>query len=65
MMKDNVKQLVSIPAGKNPLIYDLYHMGTYVASNVLVMHYTHPTEKAKYVIVVNTETGQRLRINVE
>src|SRR5581483_8934669 len=54
--------LPPIPAGESPFIHDAYHMGAQVASNVYIMHETHKTQKAKYIIVVNTETGERSRI---
>lgn len=51
-----------IPAGANPFNHDYYHMGTYVASNVAIMHATHDDQRATYVIVINRETGERVRV---
>lgn len=39
-------------------------MGTRVAKNVMIMHPTHDTELAGYIIVVNTLTGERLKVSL-
>lgn len=52
----------SIPAGDNVFLHDVYHMGTRVAKNVIIMHATHNTEVAKYVIIVNEATGERMKV---
>lgn len=55
-------QLPSIPANSNPFDYDLYNMGTRVASNCIIMHSTHSTQDAASVIVINTVTGERTKV---
>ena len=57
-----LQEMESIPANSNPFHHDAYHMGTKVADNVYIMHATHSHEKAKYIIVVNSETGERNRV---
>jgi hypothetical protein len=57
-----IVSLDGIPPNSNPFDHDMYNMGTRIASNVMVMHETHPTQKAKYIIIVNTETGERLKV---
>lgn len=60
-----IENMEPFPAGENPFRHDLYHMGTRLGTNCIVMHSNHPTEKAKYLIVVNIETGERARIGFE
>jgi hypothetical protein len=48
----------------NPFCQDLYHMGFYVGLNVAVMHSNHSREFCRYLIVVDLETGERLRIEL-
>lgn len=55
-------KLESFPAGENPFLHDIFNMGTSIAKNVMIMHRTHDTEKADYFIIVNTETGERLKV---
>lgn len=59
----DISVLDPIPPNSNPFKYDMYNMGTRVSSNVMIMHETFNEQKAKYIIVVNTETGERLRID--
>jgi hypothetical protein len=59
-----VETMESIPAKSNPFVRDGYHMGTRVASNVVVMHATFDAQCASYIIVVNTDTGERMRITM-
>ena len=58
------EKLTPIPPNSNPFHHDAYHMGTRIASNVCIMHATHPHEKANYVIIVNTLTGERTKVTV-
>lgn len=52
----------SIPPGANPFHHDQFNMGTKIASNVTIMHPSFPEQETEYVIVVNTKTGERLRV---
>jgi len=58
----HVQNMEPFPPKSNPFYHDIYNMGTVIAENITVMHESHPTDKAKYIIVVNTETGERLKI---
>lgn len=58
-----IKEKKRIPPHTNPFLYDYYNMGTQVASNVIVMYNTHKKDKAKYIIIVDTDTGERLEID--
>jgi hypothetical protein len=60
--KMEIETLESFPAGGNPSLYDKFHMGTYVSSNVLIMHKTFEHERADYIIICNVETGQRIKV---
>ena len=57
----NVKALGSFPPDSNPFNHDLYHMGTEIGKNVIVMYANHPGEQCDYLIVVNRETGERMQ----
>jgi hypothetical protein len=55
----------SFPAGENPFHHDAYHMGhmgTPIASNALIMHENFHDQRAKYIIICNLETGERLSV---
>jgi hypothetical protein len=56
-----VVQLTPIDPG-NPFLSDAFHMGTQVGNNVTVMYWRFPTEHHDYLIVVDTSTGERIRI---
>lgn len=60
-----IKKLDSIPAGDNPFLHDAFHMGTPVASNIMIMHGTHSNQRASYIIIVNTETGERHQVTFD
>lgn len=47
----------------NPFQHDFYHMGTFVGRNVAIMYERHDHDDQGYIIVINTLTGERLRIN--
>lgn len=57
-----IEKMESIPPKSSPFQYDAYHMGTGIADNVCIMHKTHSNEKAYYIIIVNTETGERSKV---
>ena len=48
----------------NPFLHDLYNMGTPVAANCMIMHGTHPSQIASYVIIVDTFTGKRVKVHL-
>jgi hypothetical protein len=60
-----VTKLEPFPPGANPYTQDAYNMGTSIGNNVEVMYDKHPSQHASYLIVVNKETGERLRIEVD
>jgi hypothetical protein len=51
-----------IPPGSNPFNHDFFNMGTPIGTNVMIMYGATEKEEAKYIIVVNLKTGERLRI---
>jgi len=57
-----VQQKENIPAG-NPFLWDAYNMGITVGKNCTVMMGNHTNEVCTYLIVVNTDTGERILIN--
>ena len=60
--KLQAEPMESIPPGENPFNRDLDNMGTWIAKNILVMYPTHPTQNGKFVIIVRTDTGDRMKI---
>jgi len=56
-----IEHLKSIEPG-NPYKSDLYHMGTQIGKNVIVMYANHTSEQQDYIIIVNPETGERIKI---
>ena len=63
-----ITTLDSFPAGDNPFKHDMYHMGTYLGGSghdmdVCIMFAKH--EHNDYIIVVDTVTGQRIKINFD
>ena len=41
---------------------DCYHMGHKLGTNVDLLFATHPSEKMKYVILVDTDTGESIKV---
>lgn len=58
-------QMLEWPPGCKPFEEDPYHMGTQIGSNCFVMMPNYPTEVCKYLIVVDTVTGSRIRIEFD
>lgn len=58
-------QLEPIEPNKNPFIDDVSNMGTRIASNVMVMHHTHGNEYARYIIIIDLTTGERMSVHFE
>ena len=48
----------------NPFLHDAYHMGVQIGSNVVIMMDNHKVQPCKYFIVVNTDTGERIKITL-
>lgn len=61
----HTKLLPPIPPNSNPFDADHYNMGTKVGTNCTIMYGNHPDEKCNYLIIVNTETGERVRVALE
>lgn len=57
-----MNKMKSIPAGKNPFRYDPSHMGTVLGKNLTVMYPNHDSEKCPYIILINTETGEKQKV---
>lgn len=49
----------------NPFRQDLFHMGTKLGSNVTILHRNFDSQEAKYLIIVNTKTGERMKLEFE
>lgn len=56
------RTMESFPPNENPFHHDSYRMGTYLGKNVCIMYEKHNTETQPYIVVVNTETGERMSI---
>lgn len=57
-----VTKISSINPG-NPFLSDFEHMGVQLGTNIMAMMMTHTTQKMTHLIIVDMETGERLRID--
>lgn len=48
----------------NPFLSDIYHMGVRLGTNCMVMMANHDNTVCKYLIIVDTTTGERVRIDI-
>lgn len=60
-----IQDLPLQPKHENPFLHDFYHMGQSLGKNLVVMYSKHKDEKQPYIILVNTDTGQRIKIHIE
>jgi len=56
-----VKEMEKINSG-NPFLGDAFHMGVQIGTNCHVMMPNFESEFCKYLIVVDTTTGERIKI---
>jgi hypothetical protein len=42
---------------------DMFNMGQEMGNNVFMLFHAHSTEKARYIILVNTETGESVKVS--
>lgn len=59
-----VEKMPSTPAKENPFLHDLYHMGTQLGSNIMAMFANHSDKEMKYLILINCDTGKRIKIRM-
>lgn len=59
-----ISKMDSIPAGENPFWHDHFNMGEMIGTNITIMFPCHQTEYCSYLIIVNTDTGERIRVNI-
>jgi hypothetical protein len=57
-----IDEIESIPPKENPFLHDLVNMGTRLGTNLMVMYENFEDQKAPFLIVVNMETGERVRL---
>ena len=60
-----ISRLNSFPPNTNPYTHDLFNMGCSVGNNIEVMYAAATSERAKYLIVINKETGERIKLEFE
>ena len=60
-----VEKLDRFPANENPFWHDAYRMGERVGHNVMLMIENFPEDRCKYVILVNMETGERIKVSFD
>ena len=60
-----VRTLEPFPANENPFLHDWYHMGVRLGTNIVVMMENHDNQPCPYLIVVNTETGERTELSFQ
>lgn len=59
----SVEVLEKFPENSNPYHHDFSNMGTPIAKNCEVMYSSRSNGELESIIVVNTKTGERIRIN--
>lgn len=57
-----VSKMTPISPG-NPYASDAFHIGTTIGKNVTIMYSNFPDDICNYIIVVNTDTGKRVKIS--
>jgi hypothetical protein len=63
-MQPKLTALPPFPANSNPFHHDMSNMGTRMGKDLMLMHRNHDTEECKYLILVNTATGERWRLDL-
>lgn len=53
------------PPNSNPFDYDSYNMGTQLGNNCIVMYGNHQNEICNYLVLVNTATGELIKVEFE
>lgn len=64
-MKIKQVKLVSFPENANPYVQDIYNMGTPFGKDLVLMHKHHATDECTYIILVNTRTGERVKLEID
>lgn len=57
-----IEQMSLFPANANPFSHDVFHMGTKVGANIVIMHPNFSDGRMDYMIIVNVETGERIKV---
>lgn len=60
---ESITKLDNIEPG-NPFLSDLSHMGATLGKNVVVMYSKSESEEQPYLIICDTKTGERLRVDL-
>jgi hypothetical protein len=60
-----VEKLEDYPKNCNPFHHDPVSMGTNIASNVTIMHMNFEDAQCEELVIVNTESGERLKITFD
>lgn len=59
-----IVELEPFPADCNPFHHDMSNMGTRIGKDLMLMHSNHTHEVCKFLIFVDTKTGQRFRLEL-
>ncbi len=60
-----IKKLEPIPAGSNPFHHDIDNMGQTMGTNCMIMHGNHSDEVCNALIIINTLTGERIKVIID
>lgn len=63
-MTPKLTSLPPFPAGANPFNHDMSNMGTPMGKDLMLMHSNHATERCRFLILVDTATGERWRLDL-
>lgn len=58
-----IEKLEDFPPNENPFRHDAEHMGTRIGTNVFVMMPNFESQHCPYLICVNKETGERVKLS--
>jgi hypothetical protein len=57
-----VRELEAFPPNENPFWHDATSMGIYIGTNICVMHMNYENQKTHHLTIINTVTGERIKI---
>lgn len=58
-------ELPPFPPNENPFRHDSYRMGTIIGKNVTVMFTNHSGEQCTHLVIIDTTTGERVKISFQ
>jgi hypothetical protein len=60
-----LEELSSLPAKENPFEHDASHHGVTVSDNCVILYSSISNARTEYVIIINKQTGERLKVYLD